>query len=106
LAYIEVPQGSPIDPMQYYGKYIGVRASGRQMMQGVMPPLPIYTIKEIVVQDPLARKAGAGEARETSPPQSEVAPPASQPQAAGNLPEPSPTPSAAGATSQPTGSGK
>jgi hypothetical protein len=91
LAYIEVPQGSPIDPVQFYGKYVGIRVSGRQMMPGVMPPVPIFTVKEIVVQDPLARKAGSGEAREASPPQSEVAPPASQP--------------AAGATSQPTGSG-
>ena len=92
LAYIEAPQGSPIDPVQYYGKYVGIRASGRQMMPGVMPPVPIFTVKEIVVQDPLAHKAGAGEAREASPPQSEVAPPASQP-------------AAAGATSQPAGSG-
>ena len=103
LAYIEVPQDSPIDPVQYYGKYVGIRASGRHIMQGVMPPVPIFTVKEIVVQDPLARKAG-GEAREASPPQSEVAPPASQPAAEVNLPEPAPT--AAGTTSQPAGSGK
>ena len=104
LAYIEVPQDSPIDPVQYYGKYVGIRASGRRIMQGVMPPVPIFTVKEIVVQDPLARKAGTGEAQESGPTPSEVAPPASQPAVEVNLPEPAPT--AAGTTSQPAGSSK
>ncbi len=57
IAFVEVPQGSPIDPVQYYGQYVGVRASERRLMQDVSPPLPIYTVKEILVQDPAAVRA-------------------------------------------------
>jgi len=84
LAYIELAKGSPIDPVQYYGKYIGIRASARHMLRGALSPVPIYTIQEIVVQDPAARsKAPAGGSVLTaSPMPSAVAPPASQPAAA------------------------
>jgi len=62
LAYIEVPKGSPIDPVQYYGKYIGVRASGCRLLRGTIPPAWIYTVEEISVLDPAAQsKEPAGQ---------------------------------------------
>ncbi|HSW44897.1 MAG TPA: hypothetical protein VLM89_04945, partial [Phycisphaerae bacterium] len=57
LAYIEVPESSPIDPVLFYGKYVGIRASTRRMTENTTPPLPLLTVQEIVVLDPLARKA-------------------------------------------------
>ncbi len=85
IAFIEVPQGSPIDPVQYYGKYVGIRASAQQMMQSTSPPVPIYTVKEILVQDPMAaRKA---EMAVNKPPV--VPAPASQPAASGRSSSPS-----------------
>ena len=54
LAYIEVPAGSPIDPVQYYGKYVGIRASERSFLRNTLPPVPIFVVQEISVQDPSA----------------------------------------------------
>ncbi|NLX14823.1 MAG: SH3 domain-containing protein [Phycisphaerales bacterium] len=59
VAYIELPQGSPIDPVQYYGNYVGIRASSRRLMTGTVPPVPIFTVAEIEVMDPRARQDGA-----------------------------------------------
>ena len=87
VAYIEVAKDSPIDPVQYYGKYVGIRAASRKVMRGTIPPLPIYTIQEIVVLDPqspaetptpaAARTGGA--ARTASPESPAIAAPTSQP---------------------------
>jgi len=88
LAYIELPEGSPIDPVQYYGKYIGIRASERRMLRGALSPIPIYTIKEIVVQDPAARSKdrALGAVMNASPKPAKVAAPASQPAATTEVP--------------------
>jgi hypothetical protein len=89
VAYIEVAKDSPIDPVQYYGKYVGIRAAGRKVMRGTIPPLPIYTVQEIVVLDPQsqpdtpkpAAAPAGGSARSASPesPVVTVTPPTSQP---------------------------
>jgi hypothetical protein len=63
LAYIEIPPGSPIDPVQYYGKYVGIRASARRLMRGTIPPVPIYTVEEIAVLDPSGKIRKTGRAR-------------------------------------------
>ncbi len=52
LAYLELEPGSTINPVEYYGKYVGVRSSGRRMLEGTIPPVPIFTIREIAVLDP------------------------------------------------------
>ena len=52
ICYIEVPTGSPIDPVQFYGKAVAIRASSYQLMSGAVPPVPIYTVREIEVIDP------------------------------------------------------
>lgn len=52
ICYIEVPPGSPIDPVQFYGKVVAIRASSYQLMTGAVPPVPIYTVREIQVIDP------------------------------------------------------
>jgi len=79
LAYLEVEPGSTIDPVQYYGKYVGVRATGRRMLEGTIPPVPIYTIREINVLDP-NRPEEITRAAMASPPATNVAP-ATQPTA-------------------------
>lgn len=73
-AYIEVPEGSPIDPVQYYGKYVGIRASGYRYLKGTIPPVPVYTVQEILVLDPASRATFSA-----SPAPPAVAAPASQP---------------------------
>ncbi len=81
LAYIEVPPGSPIDPVQYYGKFVGVRASGRRQIKNTIPPVPVYTVQEIVVLDPNAPNPGESmsETYSASPAPRSVAVPSSQP---------------------------
>ncbi len=76
LAYIEVPEGSPIDPVQYYGKFVAIRASSRELLHGTIPPVPIYTVSEISVQDP-ATAAMPGRTMEASG-QPQLVPPASE----------------------------
>lgn len=51
LAYLEVPKGSPIDPVQYYGYYVGIRANARRLLPGSVNPVPIYTVVDIVTLD-------------------------------------------------------
>lgn len=53
-AYIEVAPGSPIDPVQFYGKYVGVEATSYQLLHGSVPPLPVYLVKNVKVTDPNA----------------------------------------------------
>lgn len=81
LAYIELPPGSPINPVDYYGKYIGIRASARQVLSDANPPIPIYTVSEIVVLDADSRSPGrvGGSSAYASPNGPTVPPPASQP---------------------------
>lgn len=80
IAYIELPPDSTIDPTSYYGKYVGIRASARNILRESNPPIPIYTVAEIVVLD---RESGAGRVSGTSayasPTGPTVKPPASQP---------------------------
>jgi len=77
-AYIEVPEGSPTDPAQYYGKYIGIRASGYRILKDSVQPLPVYTVKDIVLQDRVTGNL-PGTGMDASPVPLIVAPPASQP---------------------------
>lgn len=81
IAYIELPPGSSLDPVQYYGKYVGVRATSYQLLHGTVPPLPVYVINSIEMQDP-NRPAGSEIIRKealASPEPPLVAAPASQP---------------------------
>ena len=80
-AYIELPPGSPIDPVQYYGKYVGIRASARRMQQGTTPPLPIFTVQEIVVLDRQApsQVSASVEVPVALPTEAVAEPPATQP---------------------------
>lgn len=97
LAYIELPPDSPINPVHFYGRYVGIRASGRQVLSGTIPPLPIYTVQEIVPLDPGASRYSVeptqtpapvvpmeSTGRLASPAPPAVASPSSQPSAAGS----------------------
>lgn len=80
LAYIELPPGSPINPVDYYGRYVGIRASGRQILSQTSPPIPIYTVEEIVVLDSGSRSnRRSGATAYASPASPSVAAPTSQP---------------------------
>ncbi|MCL2330866.1 MAG: hypothetical protein FWC56_06155, partial [Phycisphaerae bacterium] len=52
IAYLELPKNSSIDPVQYYGKYVGIEAISYELQRGTVPPLPIYMVKNIRVMDP------------------------------------------------------
>ncbi len=67
IAYIELPPGSTLNPSQYIGKYVGIRASQRRYLRDAIPPIPIYTVENIVdmadrrfIQTPTTRPAGSG----------------------------------------------
>jgi hypothetical protein len=83
IAYIELPAGSAIDPVQYYGKFVGVRAVSYELLHGTVPPLPVYVINDIQVLDPNApQKAGVISREEIASPNPPLAaPPATQPSA-------------------------
>jgi len=81
-AYIELPPGSAIDPIQYYGKYVGVRATSYQLLHGTVPPLPVYVVNDITVLDPATDKPGVIRKEAIASPEPRlVEPPASQPSA-------------------------
>lgn len=81
IAYLELAPGSPIDMVQYYGKYVGVRATSYQLMHGTVPPLPVYVVNRIEVQDPDRPTRSGGVRKEViaSPGPRLVDVPASQP---------------------------
>jgi len=83
LAYIELPENSAINPVDYYGKNVGIRASARRVSRATIPPLPIYTVDKIVLLDEKDKKGQTQEvkreAKITSPKPIEVAAPSSQP---------------------------
>lgn len=56
IAYLEVPEGSPIDPSQYYGQTVGIRASSQKQLRGTVPPVPIFSVREIVLNPPPEEK--------------------------------------------------
>jgi hypothetical protein len=97
IAYLELAEGSPIDPVQFYGKYVGIRASARRLTDNTTPPLPIFTVQEIVVLDPLARRHAALASEQ--PPV--VPAPSTQPAIESPASEPQPT----ATETQPAGSG-
>ncbi len=82
LAYIQLPEGSPLNPVDFYGKYVGVRALAYDLLEGSIPPLPVYTVDEIVVQDPERRSdrpARAGSRLSASPLPAELPAASTQP---------------------------
>lgn len=55
LAYIEVPEGSSINPADYYNKYVAIKAEARKLVGDTAPPVPVYIVREIKIAEPPAR---------------------------------------------------
>lgn len=80
LAYIEIPPGSAVNPVDYYGRYVGIRASRQRILNDTIPPVAIYTVEEIIVLDPESRGGrvtgsdafASPESRRVSPPESDT----------------------------------
>jgi hypothetical protein len=51
-AYIELPSASSVDPTQYLGQYVEVKASERRFLRGTVPPVPILTVSDITRASP------------------------------------------------------
>lgn len=79
IAYFELAPGSAIDPVQYYGKYVGVRATSYQLLHGTVPPLPVYVVESIEVQDPNKPVRSGGIQKEAIASPAPKVVPASQP---------------------------
>lgn len=80
LAYIELPPNSTINPADFFGKAIGIKASARKVASDTIPPIPIYTVAEIVLMDSSTRPARVGGSQAYASPLSpRIASPASQP---------------------------
>jgi len=102
LAYIELSPGSPIDLVQYYGKYVGIRASERRMLKGTIPPVPIYTVREITVLNAGTQTPGATRREAVASPQAQPGTPSTRPTAE-TTPVPGPHNEASTAATQPHG---
>ncbi len=48
VAYIEVPSRSSINVEDYLGRYVGVRASKKRLLQGTADPVPVLVASEFV----------------------------------------------------------
>ncbi len=49
LAYVDIDPQSGIDPQQYLGRYVGVRARGRKYLEGTVNPVVVYTAEALVI---------------------------------------------------------
>ncbi|HPD30241.1 MAG TPA: SH3 domain-containing protein [Phycisphaerae bacterium] len=54
LAYIEVPEGSSINPSDYLDKYVEIKAEARKLSSAAMP-VPVYTVRQIKLAERPAR---------------------------------------------------
>lgn len=80
LAYIEVPPELGINPADYFGKHVGIRASAREVAKDTIPPIPLYTVSEIVILDASTRPARvSGSTAVAGPGGLSVPPPSRQP---------------------------
>ncbi len=57
VAYVELPQDSPVQVEAYLGRYVGVQASEKRLQVGGVNPVPVLIVREIRPLDP----AGATE---------------------------------------------
>jgi uncharacterized protein YgiM (DUF1202 family) len=48
IAYIEFPDVADVDPDQYIGRHVGVRAAEKRWQRGGVDPIPVYVVKELV----------------------------------------------------------
>ncbi|MDM8005587.1 MAG: SH3 domain-containing protein [Phycisphaerae bacterium] len=54
LAYIEVPEGSSINPSDYLEKYVEIKAEARKLSSAAMP-VPVYLVRQIRIAERPAR---------------------------------------------------
>lgn len=54
LAYIEVPEGSSINPSNYLEKYVEIKAEARKLSSAAMP-VPVYIVRQIKIAELPAR---------------------------------------------------
>ncbi len=61
VAYVEIEPVSGIDPELFLGRFVGVRARTKRLLQGAVEPVIIYTAAELVVLEeaPVAEEAPA-----------------------------------------------
>ena len=62
VAYVEIPRGSTIDPHEYLGRYVGVRASNRFFQEGTVDPISVYVVSEITILEQPANDSGMNQA--------------------------------------------
>jgi len=51
VAYLELPANSTLDLNDYIGKYVGIRATKRRYIREAIPPIPVYTVEDVVVME-------------------------------------------------------
>mgnify|MGYP001054468119 CR=1 FL=1 len=68
VAYIELPEGSEVRPEDFYGKYVGIRAYGYRILKDTIPPVPVYTTREIVLAEPPPPEIESDKSRQPSVP--------------------------------------
>ncbi len=49
IAYVEIEQGSSIDPETFLGRYVGVRSKGYRLVEGTVEPIKVYVASDIVI---------------------------------------------------------
>lgn len=48
LAYVVIPEDSSINPDDFLGRYVGVRAIEKKLQTGLVDPVPVYVAAEII----------------------------------------------------------
>ncbi len=53
IAYVEIDPQSNIDPEAFLGRYVGVRARSKHLLEGSVDPMVVYTAAEIAILEEL-----------------------------------------------------
>lgn len=62
MAYLELPPRSELDLDTYVGRYVGIRAREKRLLQGMVHTVPLYVVTEVVPLEPDAVEEDEGEA--------------------------------------------
>ena len=54
IAYVEIDPQSEIDPLEFVGRYVGVRARSRHLLESTVDRMLVYIAAEIVILEEVA----------------------------------------------------
>jgi hypothetical protein len=74
IAYIEIEPDSTINPQEFLGRHVGVRARAKRLIEGTAEPIVVYSAAEIIIlEQPPADEASVSAASGQAVPRPEAA---------------------------------